>query len=324
MVNSPAGSTPWLSATGPAARPDRGAQVRQHGFAGSACPYSACEPARSRARCPGQRAAVADLQGGEVGVAGEGQRRQRGGVRVLAVDLRDIAGIRGKRICRHGMGERNEMAFISLIDAGMGNEYFRSIIKQNLKIMSRVFPAGRALRTFEAAARHLNFSRAADELGLTPAAVSYQIKDIEAQLGLALFARTSRSIRLTPAGEALAGAAADALDGLRRATARARRLARGQQTLRLSVGARFATNWLLPRLPRFRAAHPQWELSFDISDELRDFDAHDLTRPSDMARAAIPAVVTHRLFSTVVVPVCSPRLLAGPAPRSRATWPRIR
>ena len=92
--------------------------------------------------------------------------------------------------------------------------------------MSRVFPAGRALRTFEAAARHLNFSRAADELGLTPAAVSYQIKDIEAQLGLALFARTSRSIRLTPAGEALAGAAADALDGLRRATARARRLAR--------------------------------------------------------------------------------------------------
>ena len=102
----------------------------------------------------------------------------------------------------------------------MGNEYFRSTIKQNLKIMSRVFPAGRALRTFEAAARHLNFSRAADELGLTPAAVSYQIKDIEAQLGLALFARTSRSIRLTPAGEALAGAAADALDGLRRATAR--------------------------------------------------------------------------------------------------------
>ena len=136
--------------------------------------------------------------------------------------------------------------------------------------MSRVFPAGRALRTFEAAARHLNFSRAADELGLTPAAVSYQIKDIEAQLGLALFARTSRSIRLTPAGEALAGAAADALDGLRRATAQARRLARGQQTLRLSVGARFATNWLLPRLPRFRAAHPQWELSFDISDALRD------------------------------------------------------
>ena len=103
------------------------------------------------------------------------------------------------------------------------------------------------LRTFEAAARHLNFSRAADELGLTPAAVSYQIKDIEAQLGLALFARTSRSIRLTPAGEARWRAAADALDGLRRATARARRLARGQRTLRLSVGARFATNWLLPR-----------------------------------------------------------------------------
>ena len=112
---------------------------------------------------------------------------------------------------------------------------FRSTIKQNLKIASRVFPAGRA-RAFEAAARHLNFSRAADELGLTPAAVSYQIKDIEAQLGLALFARTSRSIRLTPAGEALA-APPDALDGLRRATARARRLARPADAAPVSARA---------------------------------------------------------------------------------------
>ena len=96
----------------------------------------------------------------------------------------------------------------------------------------------------------------------------------------------------------------------------ARRLARGQQTLRLSVGARFATNWLLPRLPRFRAAHPQWELSFDISDALRDFDAHDLDAAIRYGAGRYPGVVTHRLFSTVVVPVCSPRLLeAGPAPR---------
>ena len=82
------------------------------------------------------------------------------------------------------------------------------------------------------------------------------------------------------------------------------------------MGARFATNWLLPRLPRFRAAHPQWELSFDISDELRDFDAHDLDAAIRYGAGRYPGVVTHRLFSTVVVPVCSPRLLeAGPAPR---------
>ena len=64
--------------------------------------------------------------------------------------------------------------------------------------MARLLPGTRALRTLEAAARHLNFTRAADELGLTPAAVSHQIKEIEDQLGLVLFTRTSRTIRLTP------------------------------------------------------------------------------------------------------------------------------
>ena len=81
---------------------------------------------------------------------------------------------------------------------------------------SRMLPGTRALRTFEAAGRLLNFTRAADEVGLTPAAVSYQIKEIEDQLGLVLFTRNSRSIQLTPAGAVLLEATADALDGLRR------------------------------------------------------------------------------------------------------------
>lgn len=83
--------------------------------------------------------------------------------------------------------------------------------------MSRLLPGTRALRTLEAAGRHLNFTRAADELGLTPAAVSYQIKEIEDQLGLVLFTRTSRTIRLTEAGMALVDASADALETLNRA-----------------------------------------------------------------------------------------------------------
>ncbi|MFQ6309051.1 LysR family transcriptional regulator [Lysobacter capsici] len=74
-----------------------------------------------------------------------------------------------------------------------------------------MLPGTRALRTFEAAARHLNFTRAADEVGLTPAAVSYQIKEIEEQLGLVLFVRTSRSIQLTAAGAVLFEATVDAL-----------------------------------------------------------------------------------------------------------------
>ncbi|WP_396328574.1 LysR substrate-binding domain-containing protein [Burkholderia anthina] len=206
--------------------------------------------------------------------------------------------------------------------------------------MERMWPGTRALRTFDAAARHLNFSRAADEVGLTPAAVSHQIKDIEAQLGIALFVRTSRSIRLTPAGSVLADAAAEALAGLQRATARARRIAREQTELRVSVGARFATHWLLPRLPRFKAAHPALDLTFDISDRLRDFDDDDVDVAIRFGSGRHRDACAQRLFDTSVIAVGSPALVsAGPplrAPRDLlrhtlchvdcevdgVTWPR--
>lgn len=183
--------------------------------------------------------------------------------------------------------------------------------------MTRILPGTRALRTFEAAARHLHFTRAADEVGLTPAAVSYQIKEIEAQLGIVLFTRTSRSIQLTPAGAVLFDAAVQALDTLQRAAAKARRLSRGTGHLRLSLGARFATNWLLPRLPQFRAAHPGLELTFDITDAVRDFEADDVDVAIRFGAGPYPGAIAHRLFHTEVVPVCSPALLqAGPAPAS--------
>ncbi|AOK16936.1 transcriptional regulator [Burkholderia cepacia] len=177
--------------------------------------------------------------------------------------------------------------------------------------MERMWPGTRALRTFDAAARHLNFSRAADEVGLTPAAVSHQIKEIEAQLGMELFVRTSRSIRLTQAGTVLAAAAADALAGLRHATARARRIAREQAELRVSVGARFATHWLLPRLPRFRAAHPAFELTFDITDRLRDFDDDDVDVAIRFGTGRYRDACTQRLFGTSVVAIGSPALLSA-------------
>jgi len=174
--------------------------------------------------------------------------------------------------------------------------------------MKRMLPGTRALRTFEAAGRHLNFTRAAQEVGLTPAAVSYQIKEIEDQLGITLFARTSRSIQLTPAGAVLFEAAADALDTLQRAASRARRMARGPAHLRISLGAMFATNWLLPRLARFRAANPTLELTFDISDQVRDFDADDVDIAIRFGAGHYEDTCSDRLFDTVVVPICSPKL----------------
>ncbi|QEI06763.1 transcriptional regulator GcvA [Pigmentiphaga aceris] len=177
--------------------------------------------------------------------------------------------------------------------------------------MRRLMPGTRALRTFEAAARHLNFTRAGSELGLTPAAVSYQIKEIEDQLGLVLFSRTSRSIQLTPAGTVLLDAVSDALDGLQRAVGRAHRMARGTAQLRVTLGARFATNWLLPRLPSFQAANPGLDLSLDITDTLRDFDTDDIDIAIRFGAGAYPNTQSDRLFDSVVVPVCSPALLAA-------------
>ncbi|KLN53740.1 transcriptional regulator GcvA [Variovorax paradoxus] len=180
----------------------------------------------------------------------------------------------------------------------------------------RMLPGTRALRTFEAAGRHLNFTRAADEVGLTPAAVSYQIKEMEDQLGVVLFTRSSRSIQLTPAGAVLFEAAADALDSLQRAAGRARRMTRGSAHLRISLSARFAANWLMPRLPRFRAAHPGLELMFDITDQIRDFDADDVDIAIRFGNGKYEHALSDRLFDMVVAPVCSPRLLE--------TGPRLR
>lgn len=179
--------------------------------------------------------------------------------------------------------------------------------------MNRMLPGTRALRTFEAAARHLNFTRAADELGLTPAAVSHQIKEIEDQLGLVLFVRTSRSIQLTAAGAVLFAATVAALDGLQRAIANARAIARGPGQLRVSLSARFASNWLLPRLPRFKAAHPELALSFDIDDRLRDFELDDIDVAIRFGTGRYRHTHAQRLFDTVVAPVCNPALFASPA-----------
>ena len=183
-------------------------------------------------------------------------------------------------------------------------------------MMKRMLPGTRALRTFEAAGRHLNFTRAADEVGLTPAAVSYQIKEMEDQLGVVLFTRSSRSIQLTAAGAVLFEAAADALDSLQRAAGRARRMTRGSAHLRISLSARFAANWLMPRLPRFRAAHPGLELMFDITDQIRDFDADDVDIAIRFGNGKYEHALSDRLFDMVVAPVCSPRLLE--------TGPRLR
>lgn len=178
----------------------------------------------------------------------------------------------------------------------------------------RAAPGARALRTLVAAGHHLNFTRAADELGLTPAAVSYQIKEIEDQVGAQLFLRTSRSIRLTEAGAIMCDAAKEAIDVLEKAVSRARKKARGADYLRVTVDPQFATKWLMRRVDQFRKRHPEIELRFDVSYEVRDFDLDDVDVAIRYGSGKYQGLTAHRLFDNVIVPVCSPRLLASGKP----------
>jgi LysR family glycine cleavage system transcriptional activator len=181
-------------------------------------------------------------------------------------------------------------------------------------MMARFVPGTRALRTLEAAARHLNFTRAADELGLTPAAVSHQIKEFEEQLGVSLFARTSRSVRLTEAGAVLFEASTDAIDLLNRAVSRAQKLARGQSLLKVTADAHFAAKWLMRRIDGFRAIRADIELRFDISYEVRDFDRDDIDVGIRFGAGKYPGLAADRLFDNVLIPVCSPALLRNGPP----------
>ena len=115
--------------------------------------------------------------------------------------------------------------------------------------MARHIPPLSAVRVFEAAARHLNFTRAAEELAMTQAAVSYQIKLIEERLGTSLFVRSGRRVALSPAGQRLAPQISSAFDLLDEAFAKAREVESGVLTISAAPG--IATSWLGPRLVRF-------------------------------------------------------------------------
>lgn len=174
-------------------------------------------------------------------------------------------------------------------------------------------PGTRALQAFEAAGRHLSFTQAANELHLTPAAISHQIKEFEEQLGVQLFHRTSRTMRLTEAGEVLHVATIEALTGLTRAVSRARKMARSSSLLKVTADAQFAAKWLMRRVDSFKKTCPHIELRFDISYEVRDLEVEDVDIAIRFGTGKYPGLCAHRLFDNVMIPVCSPRLLkTGP------------
>ncbi len=168
-----------------------------------------------------------------------------------------------------------------------------------------------AFRVFEAAARNLSFSRAAATLGVTPAAVSSQIRSLEDQLGVQLFVRTSRQMRLTGAGQILLTGVSEAFATLTRTV----QLLAGAdgRTLRVATSASFAAKWLLPRLERFRALHPGVDVVIDANEGTPDAAA-DAAIAIRFGHGTYPGARADRLMEEQVFPVCGPALLSGPHP----------
>lgn len=179
--------------------------------------------------------------------------------------------------------------------------------------MLDLFPGLRSLRAFDAAARHLSFTRAASDMGVTPAAISHQIKELEEQIGVSLFARTSRSMRLTREGEILRGAAIESLESLTRALQRIRKL-ENQKQLKVTASPSIAAKWLVPRLDRFLATVPGADVRVNVSTTVLDFDRDDVDIAIRFGDGKYPGLRSDLLFHERVFPVCSPRLITKSKP----------
>ena len=179
--------------------------------------------------------------------------------------------------------------------------------------MARKLPPLNSLPCFEAAARHLNFSKAAEELNITPGAISRAIKNLEDQLNVLLFERETRSVRLTSVGEPYARAVRDALDQLAAATALATSR-RSNSTLNVSTSDGFAGRWLVPRLYRFHREHGDIDVRVATTGKLTNFLGDGIDIAIRYGGGNYPNLTSEFLTDEEVFPVCSPKLLKGSHP----------
>jgi LysR family glycine cleavage system transcriptional activator len=173
-----------------------------------------------------------------------------------------------------------------------------------------------ALRAFESAARHLSFSKAAEELNVTPAAISHQIHALEADLGIALFHRRNRAIALTPSARVLLPGLSEAFAGIRGAV---RRLKAHNDTGTLTVTASpsFAAKWLVLRLHRFQERYPEIDVRISATDEVVDLTQGDFDLAIRYGSGRYPGLAVEALLHNEVFPACSPLLLeTGPPLRA--------
>lgn len=191
-------------------------------------------------------------------------------------------------------------------------------------------PSMTGLRVFESAARHLSFSRAADELSLTQSAVSRQMRTLESLLRLKLFHRVRQRLVLTPAGAAYAPEVRAVLSRIEAATLELLSHQGHGGVLNLAILPTFGTRWLIPRMGSFARAHPHVTVNFSTRSTAFDFAADHLDAAIHFGDPGNwPGVVAHRLMGEEVVPICAPSLkklrslkdLAGQTLLQHATRP---
>jgi LysR family glycine cleavage system transcriptional activator len=179
--------------------------------------------------------------------------------------------------------------------------------------MADRLPPLNAIRYFEAAARHLSFTKAAEELHVTHSAISHQIKALEEWLGMPLFRRMNRAIVLTEAGQAYMRPVKEAFERLGEAS----RILKAREqtgTLTVSTMPSFAAKWLVPRLGGFREQHPDIDVRISASERLVDFNREDVDVAIRFGSGSWPGLHCTLLLKENLFPVCSPKLVNGPIP----------
>jgi LysR family glycine cleavage system transcriptional activator len=179
--------------------------------------------------------------------------------------------------------------------------------------MARQLPPLNALRVFEAAARHLSFTKAAEELHVTQTAVSHQVKLLEDVLGQPLFRRFNRRLVLTDAGQAYLPSLSQAFDLMDAATRKVGRRG-GPRPLRISTTQSLAVKWLVPRMPRLQAKHPDIDLLLSTSPYPVDFRREEIDLAIRLGRGQYPGLHVEHLMDDYVFPVCAPALMTGNPP----------
>jgi LysR family glycine cleavage system transcriptional activator len=176
----------------------------------------------------------------------------------------------------------------------------------------RRLPPLNSLRAFEAAARHLSFEKAGDEIAVTASAVGQQVKALEAWLGRPLFVRQpSRGVSLTPLGERYAASLTEMLDRLNEATAQALRPDKSQ-VITVSTLPSLASGWLIPRLGTLRERHPELEIRVSVDTRRTDFAREDVDVAIRFGRGDYPGLRTDLLMEETFFAVCSAALLDDP------------